>query len=313
MMRRLDCGVVKWIDLEKPKREEIEALGRDFPFHPLNLEDCMSKIQLTKLERHEGYLFMIVRFPVLCKNLGCSPSQVSFFLGRDYLVTVHDGTIEAMKEVFNSCEALIRQNQKVTWDGVGSLFYTIISKIVDSLFPLMEGLMDRIEDLEDKIFSEEHDAIFEVAGLRRSVSDLRRIISPIRKVMPEISIGVAEITGDDLKVYFDDIKDRLEKIWELSETCKELVEIFKDTDFTLYQRRMNHALVILTVIFTVTIPATIIGTFYGMNIPMPGSAIEPTQSTPTLLGPYTTFIAVLVFSFLPAALMLAYFKRIGWM
>ncbi|MBC7121286.1 MAG: magnesium transporter CorA family protein [Candidatus Methanosuratus sp.] len=312
-MRRLQCGEVVWIDLEKPKREDFDELGKMFPFHPLNLDDCMSRTQLTKLERHENHLFLVVRFPVKCENLGCSPSQISFFLGKNYLVTVHDGSIMAVKEVFKSCETLLAQNQKVMWDGVGSLFYTIISKIVDSIFPVMEELMDRIEDLEDKIFSGQHDALFEVANLRRGVSDLRRIISPFRKVVADVSIGVNEITGDDLKVYFDDVKDRMERIWELSETCKELVEIFKDTDFTLYQRRMNHALVILTVIFTITIPATIIGTFYGMNIPLPGSAVEFTEGMPSLLGPWTTFIFVLIFSFLPAVLMLAYFKKIGWM
>ncbi|MEN3035371.1 MAG: magnesium transporter CorA family protein [Candidatus Methanosuratincola sp.] len=311
-MRRLQCGGVVWIDLEKPNREDVMGLGKQFPFHPLNLEDCLSRTQLTKLERHEDHIFLVVRFPVKCGDLSCSPSQISFFLGKDYLVTIHDGSIGAMKEVFDSCEALTKQNQKVTWDGVGSLFYTIVSKIVDSLFPVMERMMDRIEDLEDRIFSEQHDALFEVANLRRSVSDLRRIISPFRKVVADISIAVSEVTGDDLKVYFDDVKDRVERIWELSETCKELVEIFKDTDFTLYQRRMNRALVILTVIFTITIPATTVGTFYGMNIPMPGSAVEPTEGLPTFLGPWTTFIFVLLISLVPAALMLAYFKRIGW-
>ncbi|MDI9644522.1 MAG: magnesium transporter CorA family protein [Candidatus Verstraetearchaeota archaeon] len=311
-MRKLQCGDVVWIDLEKPKRDEVFGLSATFPFHPLNLEDCLSRTQLTKLERHENYLFLVVRFPVKCEGLKCSPSQISFFLGKEYLVTVHDGSLAAIKEVFTSCETLQKQNQKVTWDGVGSLFYTIMSKIVDSLFPVMEELMDRIEDLEDKIFSEQHDALFEVANLRRSVSDLRRILSPFRKVLSDISLGVSEVTGDDLRVYFDDIKDRIERVWELSETCKELVEIFKDTDFTLYQRRMNRALVILTVIFTITIPATIIGTFYGMNIPMPGSAVEPTGELPVFLGPWTTFILVVVLSLLPAVAMLVYFKRIGW-
>ncbi|MEM4658107.1 MAG: CorA family divalent cation transporter, partial [Candidatus Methanosuratincola sp.] len=98
-MRSLQCGGVVWIDLEKPKREEVAELGKLYPFHPLNLDDCLSRTQLTKLERHEDHIFLVVRFPVKCGDLSCSPSQISFFLGKDYLVTIHDGSIAAIKEV----------------------------------------------------------------------------------------------------------------------------------------------------------------------------------------------------------------------
>ncbi|MEM3744114.1 MAG: CorA family divalent cation transporter, partial [Candidatus Methanomethyliaceae archaeon] len=81
------------------------------------------------------------------------------------------------------------------------------------------------------------------------------------------------------------------------------------TDFTVGQQRMNRALVILTVIFTITIPATLVGTFYGMNIPLPGGI----ETGPwTFLGPYTTFIILVTIAFLPAMIMLIYFKKLGW-
>ena len=58
------------------------------------------------------------------------------------------------------------------------------------------------------------------------------------------------------------------------------------------------------------IPATIIGTFYGMNITLPG-AINSNQES--ILGEYTTFILVILASIIPAGLMFAYFKKLGWM
>ncbi len=126
----------------------------------------------------------------------------------------------------------------------------------------------------------------------------------------EIEIGVRDLTGDDLGIFFADLKDHVEKIWELSDTCMELVEIYKDTDFIIYQHRMNRALVILTVIFTATIPATILGTYYGMNINLPGGIMTGAWG---FLGPYSTFWIILLVSLVPAFLMLLYFKRLGWL
>jgi magnesium transporter len=307
-MREIKCAGVRWIDLEKPTREEVMSLSDAFPFHHLNLEDCLSKIQLTKVERYKSHLFMVLRFPFLCEGTKCSASQISFFLGKDYIVTIHDGAFGALKDVFSECEAS-KKPVKHGLGGVGHLFYKILNAIIDSLFPIMESLMDNLEDLEDLVYSPKKETLLEITKLRRSISDLRRLISPLRRVIGEIENGVRDLTGDDMGIYFADLKDHVEKIWELSDTCMELVEIYKDTDFIIYQHRMNRALVILTVIFTATIPATILGTYYGMNINLPGGT---ETGALTFLGPYTTFYMILVLSLMPAFLMLLYFKRLGW-
>jgi magnesium transporter len=94
------------------------------------------------------------------------------------------------------------------------------------------------------------------------------------------------------------------------EEAKETVEIYKDTDYMLSQEKTNKILGVLTIVFTLSIPATVIGTFYGMNINMPGGfATAPW----TVLGPYTALIFVLVVSSISALLMTLYFRRLGWL
>jgi magnesium transporter len=308
-MKSITCEGVTWINLDKPTREQVMSLSDTFPFHHLNLEDCLSKIQLTKVEKYRDYIFIVLRFPFLCEGIKCSPSQVSFFIGKDYLITIQDGSVGLINDIFYECE----KSQKSVKPGlgqVGPIFYRILNAIIDSLFPVMETLMDNLEKLEDSVYSPKKEVLFETTKLRRCISDLRRLISPLKRVIGEIETSLRDLTGDDLGIYYSDLKDHLEKLWELSDTCMELVEIYKDTDFIIYQHRMNRALVILTVIFTVTIPATILGTYYGMNINLPGGI---TTGAWTLFGPYSTFWLILLISLVPAFLMLIYFKRLGWL
>jgi magnesium transporter len=106
------------------------------------------------------------------------------------------------------------------------------------------------------------------------------------------------------------VQDHIEKVYEALEEAKETVEIYKDTDYMLSQEKTNKILAVLTIVFTLSIPATVIGTFYGMNINLPGgSEAEPW----TRLGPYTTLIFVLVVSSISAILMILYFRRLGWL
>jgi magnesium transporter len=57
-----------WIEIAKPTRDEMKKLAERFPFHELNLEDCLSKIQIPKIDRYEDHVFVIVNFPTLEKK-----------------------------------------------------------------------------------------------------------------------------------------------------------------------------------------------------------------------------------------------------
>jgi magnesium transporter len=77
----------------------------------------------------------------------------------------------------------------------------------------------------------------------------------------------------------------------------------------LNSEKSNQILSILTIVFTFSIPAAVVGTFYGMNISLPGRI----ETGPwTFFGTYSTLIVVLIISVGSALLMYWYFHRVGW-
>jgi len=41
-------GDFTWINIAKPTERETEYLSQNYPFHPLDLDDCLSRIQRPK-------------------------------------------------------------------------------------------------------------------------------------------------------------------------------------------------------------------------------------------------------------------------
>jgi len=82
-----------------------------------------------------------------------------------------------------------------------------------------------------------------------------------------------------------------------------------DTDYVLSTEVTNKILALLTIVFTLSIPATVVGTIYGMNIPLPGGIQTGSW---TFLGPYTTLIVLLLIMIVPVVSMVWYFHRLGW-
>jgi magnesium transporter len=299
-----------WVNIERPTRREMDYLAQNYPFHPLDLDDCLSKVQLPKIDEYESYLFIILHFPVFEHATRITrPSQVSIFLGKDFLITVHNGDLKP----FAALPARCQQDDKVCEGYMGKdsgyLMYRIVDVLVDYCFPMVRKTLYNLDEIEDKVFDDKVNASRDVAVLRRDIAAQRRIIGPIKMVVGDLERKAQRYTQADLKVYFGDINDHLARLWSNLDECQETVEIYKDTDYLLSQERTNRILGVLTIVFTITIPATIIGTFYGMNINLPGG-LSPNAWT--AWGPYTAFIVILLISLLPGAFMFWLFHRWRW-
>lgn len=298
-----------WIDIAKPTRDEMKRLAERFPFHELNLEDCLSKIQIPKIDRYEDHIFVILNFPTLEKERIPRSSQLASFIGSGYLVTVHQGELKPISEIFQQCIQSNQARQELMGRSAGYLFHSIIDALTDDLLNLVRKIVGNIEDIEDVVFDEQANAAGEISYIRRQITVLRRIAIPLKRTLNEISTkDIRRFSEEDLTLYFDDVNDHIDKVIETLEESKETIEIYKDTDYLHGTDRSNKILAILTIVFTLSLPITIMSSLYGMNVDIPVIEDESLK----FLGRYTTFIVIVIVSSAGAVAMALYFHKIRW-
>lgn len=300
-----------WTNMQRPVYADLLELGKKHPsFNKLNFEDCLSKIQIPKIDRYEDHLFIVMHFPTPDKERGFVFSQLSVFMGTDYLVTIHQGELKPIEELFGICKTDEGLRQVIMGKSSGYLLHKIIDTLVDDMLHLLMKVVGNIEDIEDAAFDERASASRQIALLRREITTLKRIVLHVKRTIAELTKDVRRFSQEDLTPHFNDVQDHVEKVAEALEEAKETVEIYKDSDFVLSSEKTNKILAVLTIIFTLSIPATVIGAFYGMNVNLPGG----TETGPWIqLGPYTTFIVMIIISLAPAAFMFVWFYRVGWL
>jgi magnesium transporter len=109
----------------------------------------------------------------------------------------------------------------------------------------------------------------------------------------------------ELAVYFGDIVDHVDKIWDGLDEYKEIIEGLNDTHDSLATNRMNDILRVLTILATIGTTLTVVASFYGMNVPLPGG------SNPG--GSLYTWIILLVIMLAIMGGMLYFFRRHHWL
>ena len=300
---------LSWIDIKDPDREALNTLGEIYHFHDLNIEDCLSKIQLPKIDRYEDHAFIILHFPTQESDVP-RPTQLCIFVGKDYVVTVHVGELEPLTDMFHRCKVDEKLRSSLMGNSSGFLVYRIIDVIVDDLLHPLMKVEGNLDDIEDLVFDENISISRRISYLRREITALRRILVPMRRIFAEVAKDAQRFSEEDISPQFNDVKDHIEKVLEAIDAAKETIDIYKDTDFVLNTEKTNKILAVLTIVFTLSIPATVVGQFYGMNVLLPGG-IE--TGSWKFLGEYTTFIITILVSMVSAAIMSVYFYRHGWL
>lgn len=269
-LESLTWGDLTWVNIENPTEQEIEYLAQNYSFHPLDLDDCLSRIQRPKIDEYKHYLFLVFHFPVFSKEARVTtPNQVSVFIGDNYLITLHKGELKPLVKLFRECQIDEESRQENFSQGSGYLLYRIIDRLVDYCLPILNKIGGNIEHVEDEIFSDKMPgAIKEISLLRRDVISFRRIIWPMRAVIGSLEPKVRRFTKMDMVVYFGDMVDHVDKIWDALDEYKEIIEGLNDTHDSLASNRTNEVMRTLTIIATILLPITVVASIFGMNIPL---------------------------------------------
>ncbi len=298
-------GDLTWVNIEQPTSRETEYLAKNYPFHLYDLDDCLSRKQRPKIDEYKDYLFLVLHFPVFNKEAGVTtPSQVSVFIGEKYVITLHQGELKPLVKLFRQCQTDEDVRQEHFSQGSGYLLYRIIDRLVDYLFPILDKILESVDNIEDSVFDGKVEVAEDLAVLRRDIIAQRRITWPMRAVIGSLEPKLKRFSKVDLNVYFGDTVDHVDKVWDTLDECKEVIEVFKDTDYTLSAERLNQIMRVLTIISTIMLPLIVISGLWSMNVPLPFGA-NPGGS------PYV-FVAMVITLLSVVGGMLVFFHRKRW-
>jgi len=262
----LDSKSVSWIDVQGLGSENIlQRIGQVFKLHPLVLEDVVNVPQRPKVEDYEDQLLIITRMVIPKESgFGFYSEQVSFVLGKHYLLTVQE---EPEHDCFEQVRVRIRSHKSLLRkQGPDYLAYTLLDAIIDGFFPVLEDYGELIEDLEEEVVTNPtRQTLTKIYRVRRELLYLRRAIWPQRDAINSLIRDGSDLISDHVQVYLRDCYDHAVQVLDMVETYRELTSGLMDVYLSAVGNRMNEIMKLLTVISSIFIPLTFIAGVYGMN------------------------------------------------
>jgi len=270
----LSAAGLTWIHLDQPTPLQASELAERFGWHPLDVEDVLSRRQRPKVDEYpdEGYLFGVLHFPVYDKIVQrLNAGELDIFLGENYLVTLPTVELLPVTRLFRRCEDDEVFREQLFSKGSGRLLYELLDDLFDYCFPILDKIGYKLDSLEDDVFEgRSEEVVRDISNVKQEIISYRKIIKPERATLRVLERRVERFLPEELELYFDDIVDAAERIWDILDNYKEVVEALEGTNESVISHRQNDVLRILTVFSVVLLPLTLITGFFGMNVAFPG-------------------------------------------
>lgn len=303
----LDTESVSWVDVLGLGNEETwRQLAKVFNLHPLVLEDIVNVPQRPKVEDYEDHLVIITQMVMLKpRGGGFYSEQVSFILGKHYLLTVQE---EPERDCFAPVRDRIRAGKgTIRTKGADYLAYTLLDAIIDGFFPVLEAYGEKIEELEDEVVSKPtRQTLKKIYQVKRELLALRRAIWPQRDAINILIRDGSNLIGEDVRVYLRDCYDHAVQVMDMVETYRELTSGLMDVYLSAVGNKMNEIMKLLTVISSIFIPLTFIAGVYGMNF-----NTDKPGNMPELNWPFAYLVCWGVMIAIAAGMVFLFWRR-GW-
>ena len=276
VVQELSASGLTWVNVVAADVETAQVLAERFGWHPLDVEDIVSKRQRPKVDDYEdeGYLFAVLHFPVFDEHVKrLNAAELDLFIGEDYVVTIPNRELRPVTRLFSRLEEDENRREDLFARGSGRLLYEILDDLFDYCFPILDKIAFKLDVIEDEMFEGASEEIVrDISNVKQEIISYRKIIKPERSTLRVLERRVEDFLPEELELYFDDIVDAAERIWDLLDNYKEVVEGLESTNESVISHRQNDVLRLLTVISVTILPLTLLTGIFGMNISSPGRA-----------------------------------------
>lgn len=265
-----------WVDIEQPQADERRLLTDVFRIHELAVEDALATIHHPKVETYDGLLYLILHGIQSGEHDNVFVTQdVDFFVGRNYLITVHHGPSRSIDQERTVCA----RHGELFAEGPIGICHRIVDRLVDHYGPEVDALEDQLEELEQSVFDEPNrNPLKSLLALKRDVASLRRVALPQRDAVGRLARREFSQVSEKMGYRFRDVYDQLVRLTDESIFLQDRVTGLLDAHLSNQSNRLNQVMKVLTLLSTVFMPLTVLTSMWGMNVVLPnlpgGAALQ---------------------------------------
>ncbi|MDP3999132.1 MAG: CorA family divalent cation transporter [bacterium] len=300
---RIIKGQLTWIDVLNPTKKDVEFIRKQHKFHPIILDELLHPSARSRVEPYDKYLFLTYHLPIYDNATKSSRrAEVDFLITKDKVITVHYEDLEPLNNFWRHLTNDPNFKDRALNENTGRLTYYIIEEVLSFAQRQLRHVEENMSGITKELFAGKEARLLErISYLKRDILDYSIISKPQEIILQSLKEVGIKFWGEPMAVYLSDLSGDHLKVMQYLDNFKEAIDALEQTNAQLLSAKTNAVMQRFTVLAFLTFPIIIFTSFFNLE------AVNQFFSNPL------RFISAFILVLLVTILLLALFKRKGWL
>ncbi|MEZ5173975.1 MAG: magnesium transporter CorA family protein [Bacteroidia bacterium] len=257
-----------WINVVDPSDDELQWLVREFPFSEEYLSDPLDIDEKARAERDENILFTLIKIPHFRGKKDEAPFitiPLGVIQNNDFFITITKEDNIIVQEFENN-----RVKNLNTAKHYRFLLLILLKTATKFLAHLREinKTVDQIED--DLQMSMKNQDIFDLLKYQKVLIYYTTALKSNELMMARLNRLQLLRTYEEDEELFQDVVTEFQQAIEMTSIANNILLQMTSAYASIINNNMNKVIKTLTLITIVLYVPTLIASFFGMNVRIPG-------------------------------------------
>lgn len=260
-----DQSKINWVNIYGVHDiKVIEDIGKQWSIHPLVLEDISHTYQRPKVEKHDSYIFAVMKSLRFNEEQGVIDSeQISLIWSGNWIISFQEKPGDVFEHLRSRISGKIWRGKNLKADY---LAYLLMDTVVDNYFLVLDHIDEKIEIIEDTFQTELNQSILQELHIqRKTLMKFRKTVWPLKDFSNQLDHLPPPFLTPETRVFLRDLYDHINRVFEITDDLRDLATSLIELFISQSGHQLNEVMKTLTIIATMFIPPALIAGIYGMN------------------------------------------------
>lgn len=300
-LKKNKVATLSWYNLIAPSDEELEKVALQLKLDFDMLKNALDLDERSRVELEGGSLSLIVNLPLLDDDGKFDTLPCGLFFTKHNFMTICSRD--------NRILSSFNKNTAKTFDTRvrGRFLLSILSKCTQFYLKYLAIINQKTEEIEYSLRkTTKNKALFQLIEIQKSLvyfttalKDNHLVLLKLLRMLQSPTLSkIIKFTQEDIDLLDDVIVDNKQAI-EMVDMHRSILEGMMDGFASIINNNLNLVMKFLAAITIILSIPTMLASFWGMNVPVPGAG-----------NPYG-FMIVMALSAFATVLTIIYFKKKG--
>ncbi len=256
--------VGSWVQVEDPTDDELDYLTEEFLFDKSILIDAIDPFEAPRVESDEHATYIFTRVP-FGDNKGVSTAPFLIVLGARCVVTLS-------RKKQDVCDRLIAQSVLIFTTQKTKFVFQIFSEINKQYQLFLTKVNRELRNTTVNLYNIKNKDIVSYVRIERELNDVLSALVPTNAGLEKLLIGRSIKLYDEDRELIEDLSLAEEQLIEQCRSNIKMLVNIRNAYSTITMNNLNRVIELLTAITIVLTIPTMIASFYGMNVAVPGGS-----------------------------------------